>query len=215
MKRNLLMFFLIFTFSFFLMSIRSSAKQLCTYSITENDQDFINYFRQNIYNSKDYKEWFDKGKYVLISSGSNDNYWSIFLSSKYICVNEDGANYFQKGSFVAQAMMKRNSFNNFYFHITFDDKSSLAGSASRYFGSDLIYSNYDIPTFSCNSNGTYSVNSDKIFFQRPSLSMAEAVQEIPKKMRIQARQVIPMAVFCLALLISLNVLSRKLYPFLH
>ena len=217
MKRNLLMFFLIFTFSFFLMNTRSSAKQLCTYSITEDDQNFISYFKKNIYKNDTYKDWFDNYKYVLIAVVGSSDCWSIQLSTKPFAVNTNKYNLFQSGAKFAEAMIKTdNHCQSCWFHIPFRVSTpSNLPYASLYFGNKLIYSNYDVPSFSINDDGTYTVNNDEVFFQRPSLSMAEAVQEIPTKMRIQARQVIPTAVFCLALLISLKILSRKLYLFLR
>lgn len=70
---------------------------------------------------------------------------------------------------------------------------------------DSFYSTLDI----------YNRNEDTIFFQRPVTPVELALEELPETVNSQTAVILTIAIACLALLITLSVLRKKLPIFLH
>lgn len=188
----------------------ASTQQVCDYKLTEQDQDFVAWYKENV--AKD--DFYKKYDYVLITHGSD--YYSIFYSDKPLYSTKDGYNCFPSGTNAISDMFNVVS-GGYSQHIVNSEITWSKTSVSAFFGSDYIFSNYNISVvdWTKDNEGNITLSpSGEVFFLKPLLPVATMVQELPKVLKIQVREIVVVAVGCLALLIGSLVLLPKLRHFL-
>lgn len=188
----------------------ASTQQVCDYKITEQDQDFVAWYKKNVVDN----DYYNKLDYVVIVSGGD--YYSVFYSDKPLYSTDNGMNCFPAGTSTIEDMFKVDS-GSYSTHIV-NHKSTWADNyASAYFSSKYVFSNYNISVVDAvrDNDGKVSFSpTGKVFFLKPLLPVATMVQELPKVLKIQVREIVVVAVGCLALLIGSIVLLPKLRLFL-
>lgn len=188
-----------------------AAKQECDYKITEADQDFITWFKANMYGSERLKQ------YVYIRSMGDS--WSVVSSDRplrKIKIRDSWLDNIEPGTTYGSSIIKKVG-NGYTTHTDFSysvaDDNCVGVS---WFGNDLIWSNYNVLSGVgvVKDNKYYFEPSDTVFFSQP-LNWTDNIKEIPKVVRVQARVIILVVVSCLALLIGCLTLLPRLKVFLH
>lgn len=188
-----------------------AAKQECDYKISESDQDFITWFKANMYGSERLKQ------YVYISS-MNDS-WIVVSSDRPLCkikIRDSWFDNIEPGTTYGSSIIKKvgngyTTHTDFSYSVADDNYVGVA-----YFSNELIWSNYNVSSGVgvVKDNKYYFEPSDTVFFSQP-LNWTDNIKEIPKVVRVQAREIIPIVVSCLALLIGCLTLLPRLKVFLH
>lgn len=189
----------------------ASTHQVCDYKITEQDQDFIAWYKENIVNNDGIR----KEDYVTIVSGSG--YYCIYYTSKPLYQTVDGYNAFQVATVGYQDMYNVDSSGSYSPHIINQSLPFKDGHVGKMFSPNFIFTNYNVNQveWKKDENGNYTFSpTGEVFFLKPLLPVATLAQEIPKVVKIQVREIVVVAVCCLALLIGSTVLLPKLRLFL-
>ena len=187
-----------------------AAKQECDYKITEADQDFIVWARDNIFKKDNIKQ------YVYVTSLGDA--WCVVSSDKPLkkaYVNDHWCDLIETGTTYSDAIIKGKN-GSYLFHTDFSYATAKEDMFVSYYGVKLLWSNYDV------KGGTAKVvdgkwvcdSTDTVFFSQP-LNWTDSIKELPKVVRIQTREVLTVAVFWMALLIGCLVFLPKLRNFLH
>lgn len=190
----------------------ASTHQVCDYKITEQDQDFIAWYKENVAKN----DYYNKYDYVVIVSGGTGNFYSVFYSDKPLYSTAEGGNCFPSGTHIIKNHFKVVS-GGYSGHIVNSETTWSDNYASAYFGSNYVFSNYNISVVDVSVSNDGKVSFDptgEVFFLKPLLPVATVAQELPKVVRIQVREIVVVAVCCLALLIGSTVLLPKLRLFL-
>lgn len=190
----------------------ASTQQVCDYKITEQDQDFVAWYKENVAKNDNYKKY----DYVVIVSGSSGDYYSVFYSDKPLYSTKSGANCFPTGTHTINDLFNVVS-GGYSQHIVNQENTWSDATASSYFGYNYIFSNYNISVVDATRDNDGKVSfspTGEVFFLKPLLPVATMVQELPKVLKIQAREIVVVAVCCLALLIGSTVLLPRLRLFL-
>ena len=187
-----------------------AAKQECDYKITEADQDFIVWAKDNIFKKDNIKQ------YVYVRSMGDA--WSVVSSDKTLkkfCILDCWSDLIETGVTYGSAIIKGGD-GSYYYHTNFSYATAKEDMYVSYFGNELIWSNYDVKggTAKVVDNKWVCDSTDTVFFSQP-LNWTDSIKEIPKVVRIQAREIIPVVVSCLALLIGCLTLLPRLKVFLH
>lgn len=189
----------------------ASTQQVCDYKLTEQDQDFVAWYKKNVADNERY----NKLDYVVIVSGGD--FYSVYYSDKPLYSTEKGENCFPAGTHTVNNMFKVDSSGSYSEHILNQKNTWSDNYASAYFGSKYVFSNYNISVVDAirDNDGKLSFSpTGKVFFLKPLLPVATMVQELPKVLKIQVREIVVVAVGCLALLIGSIVLLPKLRLYL-
>ena len=139
----------------------ASTQQVCDYKITEQDQDFIAWYKQNIVNNDDIK----KEDYITIVSGSG--YYSIYYSSKPLYQTADGYNAFQVGTVGYQDMYNVDSSGSYSQHFINQSLPFKDGHVGSMFSPNFIFTNYNVNQveWKKDENGNYTFSpTGKVFF---------------------------------------------------
>lgn len=190
----------------------ASTQQVCDYKITEQDQDFVAWYKKNVVDNERY----NKLDYVIIVS-SGDSY-SVYYSDKPLYSTSKGYNCFPAGTHTINTMFKVGNSGSYSEHILNQKNTWSDNYASAYFGSKYVFSNYNISVVDAirDNDGKFTFSpTGEVFFLKPLLPVATMVQELPKVLKIQVREIVVVAVGCLALLIGSIVLLPKLRLFLR
>lgn len=188
----------------------ASTLQVCNYKITEQDQDFVAWYKENVAKNDYYKKY----DYVVIVSGSG--YYSIYYTDKPLYSTKEGYNCFPSGTHAYQDLFQVKS-DGYRQHIINSDSTWSDASCCAQFGANYIFSNYNISVVDATSDNDGKVSfspTGEVFFLKPLLPVATVAQEIPKVVKIQVREIVVVAVCCLALLIGSIVLLPRLRHFL-
>lgn len=191
--------------------VHASTQQVCDYKITEQDQDFVAWYKENIVKNEDIL----KEEYVTIISGSD--YYVIYYTSKPLYQTVDGYNAFQAGTVGYEHFYKVTSSGGYSQHFINQGLPYKDGTVGSIFGKNFVFTNYNVNQVEWNrdENGKYTFSpTGEVFFLKPLLPVATLAQELPKVVKIQVREIVVVAVCCLALLIGLTVLLPKLRHFL-
>jgi len=187
-----------------------AAKQECDYKITEADQDFIVWAKDNIFKKDNIKQ------YVYVTSLGDA--WCVVSSDKPLkkaYVNDHWCDLIETGITYGDAIIKGGN-GSYHYHTDFSYATAKEDKFVSYYGVKLLWSNYDV------KGGTAKVvdgkwvcdSTDTVFFSQP-LNWTDSIKELPKVVRIQTREVLTVAVFWMALLIGCLVFFPKLRNFLH
>ena len=187
-----------------------AAKQECDYKITEADQDFIVWAKDNIFKKDNIKQ------YVYVRSMGDA--WGVVSSDKplkKVYIRDCWFDLIETGVTYGSAIIKGGD-GSYYYHTNFSYDTAKEDMYVSYFGNELIWSNYDVKggTAKVVDNKWVCDSTDTVFFSQP-LNWTDSIKEIPKVVRIQAREIIPVVVSCLALLIGCLTLLPRLKVFLH
>nr|DAQ01723.1 MAG TPA: hypothetical protein [Inoviridae sp.] len=187
-----------------------AAKQECDYKITEADQDFIVWAKDNIFKKDNIKQ------YVYVRSMGDA--WSVVSSDKplkKVYIRDCWFDLIETGVTYGSAIIKGGD-GSYYYHTNFSYATAKEDMYVSYFGNELIWSNYDVKggTAKVVDNKWVCDSTDTVFFSQP-LNWTDSIKEIPKVVRIQAREIIPVVVSCLALSIGCLTLLPRLKVFLH
>lgn len=187
-----------------------AAKQECDYKITETDQDFIVWAKDNIFKKDNIKQ------YVYVRSMGDT--WSVVSSDKplkKVYIRDCWFDLIETGVTYGSAIIKGGD-GSYYYHTNFSYATAKEDMYVSYFGNELIWSNYDVKggTAKVVDNKWVCDSTDTVFFSQP-LNWTDSIKEIPKVVRIQAREIIPVVVSCLALSIGCLTLLPRLKVFLH
>lgn len=187
-----------------------AAKQECDYKITEADQDFIVWAKDNILKKDNIKQ------YVYVTSLGDA--WSVISSDKPLkkaYVGDRWCDLIETGTTYGNAIIKGGN-GSYHNHTNFSYATAKEDMIVSYFGTDLIWSNYDVKggTAKVVDNKWVCDSTDTVFFSQP-VNWTDNIKELPKVVRIQTREVLTVAVFWMALLIGCLVFLPKLRNFLH
>lgn len=188
----------------------ASTQQVCDYKITEQDQDFVAWYKENVADN----DYYNKLDYVVIVSGGT--FYSVYYSDKPLYSTGNGANCFSAGTHTIQHLFNVDS-GAYRVHIVNSEYTWSDNYVGAQFGSNFVFSNYNISVvdFAKDNDGKISFSpTGKVFFLKPLLPVATVAQELPKVVKIQVREIVVVAVGCLALLIGSIVLLPKLRHFL-
>lgn len=188
-----------------------AAKQECDYKITEADQDFIVWAKDNIFKKDDIKQYV----YVL----SMGDAWVVVSSDKplkKVLIDGKWSDWIEPDTTLGDAIIKGSN-GSYWYHTNFSFSKTDDGylGISTY-GNDLIWSNYDVRggTAKLVDNKWVCDSADTVFFSQP-VNWTDNIKELPKVVRIQTREILTVAVFWMALLIGCLVFLPKLRNFLH
>lgn len=187
-----------------------AAKQECDYKITEADQDFIVWARDNIFKKDNIKQ------YVYVTSLGDA--WCVVSSDKPLkkaYLSDHWCDLIETGTTYSDAIIKGKN-GSYSFHTDFSYRTAGEDMFVSYYGTELLWSNYDV------KGGTAKVvdgkwvcdSTDTVFFSQP-LNWTDSIKELPKVVRIQTRETLTVAVFWMALSIGCLVFFPKLRNFLH
>lgn len=187
-----------------------AAKQECNYKITEADQDFIVWAKDNIFKKDDIKQ------YVYVTSLGDA--WNVVSSDKPLkkaYVRDYWCDLIETGTTYGSAIIKVKN-GSYWYHTDFSYSTAKEDMFVSYFGVDLLWSNYDVKggTAKVVDNKWVCDSTDTVFFSQP-LNWTDSIKELPKVVRIQTRETLTVAVFWMALLIGCLVFLPKLRNFLH
>lgn len=197
-------------FVFWSTPAHASTQQVCDYKITEQDQDFIAWYKKNVADN----DYYNKLDYVAIVSGGD--YYSVYYSDKPLYSTVNGANCFPAGTHTIEHMFIVDS-GAYSGHIVNSKRTWSDNYSGAQFSPNFVFSNYNISVvdFTKDNDGKVSFSpTGKVFFLKPLLPVATVAQELPKVVKIQVREIVVVAVGCLALLIGSIVLLPKLHHFL-
>ena len=187
-----------------------AAKQECDYKITEADQDFIVWAKDNIFKKDNIKQ------YVYVTSLGDA--WCVVSSDKPLkkaYVSDYWCDLIETGITYGDAIIEGEN-GSYHYHTDFLYATAKEDKFVSYYGTKLLWSNYDV------KGGTAKVvdgkwvcdSTDTVFFSQP-LNWTDSIKELPKVVRIQTRETLTVAVFWMALLIGCLVFLPKLRNFLH
>lgn len=187
-----------------------AAKQECAYKITEADQDFIVWAKDNIFKKDNIKQ------YVYVTSLGDS--WNVVSSDKPLkkaYVRDYWCDLIETGTVYGSAIIKVKD-GSYWYHTDFFYSTAKEDMFVSYFGGDLLWSNYDVKggTAKVVDNKWVCDSTDTVFFSQP-VNWTDNIKELPKVVRIQTREVLTVAVFWMALLIGCLVFLPKLKNFLH
>lgn len=187
-----------------------AAKQECDYKITEADQDFIVWARDNIFKKDIIKQ------YVYVTSLGDA--WCVVSSDKPLkkaYMNDHWCDLIETGTTYGDAIIKGGN-GSYYYHADFSYATAKEDEFVSYYGTELLWSNYDVKggTAKVVDNKWVCDSTDTVFFSQP-LNWTDSIKELPKVVRIQTRETLTVAVFWMALLIGCLVFFPKLRNFLH
>lgn len=187
-----------------------AAKQECGYKITESDQDFIVWAKDNIFKKDNIKQ------YVYVRSMGDS--WCVVSSDKplkKVLIDGRWSDWIELGTTFGSAIIKGSN-GSYWYHTDFSYRTAGENIIASYFGNELLWSNYDVKggTAKVVDNKWVCDSTDTVFFSQP-LNWTDSIKEIPKVVRIQAREIILVVVSCLALLIGCLTLLPRLKVFLH
>lgn len=187
-----------------------AAKQECGYKITEADQDFIVWAKDNIFKKDNIKQ------YVYVRSMVDA--WCVVSSDKplkKVLIDGKWSDWIEPGTTFSSAIIKGSN-GSYWYHTDFSYRTAGENIFASYFGNELLWSNYDVKggTAKVVDNKWVCDSTDTVFFSQP-LNWTDSIKEIPKVVRIQTREIIPVVVSCLALLIGCLTLLPRLKVFLH
>ena len=187
-----------------------AAKQECGYKITEADQDFIVWAKDNIFKKDNIKQ------YVYVRSMVDA--WCVVSSDKplkKVLIDGKWSDWIEPGTTFSSAIIKGSN-GSYWYHTDFSYITAGENIFASYFGNELFWSNYDVKggTAKVVDNKWVCDSADTVFFSQP-VNWTDSIKEIPKVVRIQAREIIPVVVSCLALLIGCLTLLPRLKVFLH
>lgn len=187
-----------------------AAKQECGYKITEADQDFIVWAKDNIFKKDNIKQ------YVYVRSMGDA--WCVVSSDKplkKVLIDGKWSDWIEPGTTFSSAIIKGSN-GSYWYHTDFSYRTAVENIFASYFGNELLWSNYDVKggTAKVVDNKWVCDSTDTVFFSQP-LNWTDSIKEIPKVVRIQTREIIPVVVSCLALLIGCLTLLPRLKVFLH
>lgn len=187
-----------------------AAKQECDYKITEADQDFIVWAKDNIFKKDDIKQ------YVYVRSMGDA--WVVVSSDKplkKVLIDGEWSDWIEPGTTFSSAIIKGSN-GSYWYHTDFSYRTAVENIFASYFGNELLWSNYDVKggTAKVVDNKWVCDSTDTVFFSQP-VNWTDSIKELPKVVRIQAREIIPVVVSCLALLIGCLTLLPRLKVFLH
>lgn len=187
-----------------------AAKQECGYKITEADQDFIVWAKDNIFKKDNIKQ------YVYVTSLGDA--WCVVSSDKplkkaYVC--DHWCDLIETGITYGDAIIKGGN-GSYYYHTDFSYATAKEDKLVSYYGTELLWSNYDVKggTAKVVDNKWVCDSTDTVFFSQP-LNWTDSIKELPKVVRIQTREILTVAVFWMALLIGCLVFLPKLRNSLH
>lgn len=187
-----------------------AAKQECNYKITEADQDFIVWAKDNIFKKDDIKQ------YVYVTSLGDA--WNVVSSDKPLkkaYVRDHWCDLIETGTTYGSSIIKGKN-GSYWYHTDFSYSTAKEDMFVLYFGGNLLWSNYDVKggTAKVVDNKWVCDSTDTVFFSQP-LNWTDSIKELPKVVRIQTRETLTVAVFWMALLIGCLVFLPKLRNFLH
>lgn len=187
-----------------------AAKQECNYKITEADQDFIVWAKDNIFKKDDIKQ------YVYVTS--LDDAWNVVSSDKPLkkaYVRDYWCDLIETGTTYGSSIIKGKN-GSYWYHTDFSYSTAKEDMLDSHFGNELLWSNYDVKggTAKLVDNKWVCDSTDTVFFSQP-LNWTDSIKELPKVVRIQTRETLTVAVFWMALLIGCLVFLPKLRNFLH
>ena len=187
-----------------------AAKQECDYKITEADQDFIVWAKDNIFKKDNIKQ------YVYVTSLGNS--WDVVSSDKplkKVYMNDRWYDLIETGTTYSGAIIKGGN-GSYYYHTDFSYATAKEDMFVSYYGTELLWSNYDVKggTAKVVDNKWVCDSTDTVFFSQP-LNWTDSIKELPKVVRIQTRETLTVVVFWMALLIGCLVFLPKLRNFLH
>jgi hypothetical protein len=187
-----------------------AAKQECGYKITESDQDFIVWAKDNIFKKDNIKQ------YVYVRSMGDS--WCVVSSDKplkKVLIDGRWSDWIEPGTTFGSAIIK-DSNGSYWYHTDFSYRTAGENIFASYFGNELLWSNYDVKggTAKVVDNKWVCDSTDTVFFSQP-VNWTDSIKELPKVVRIQTREILTVAVFWMALLIGCLVFLPKLRNFLH
>lgn len=187
-----------------------AAKQECDYKITEADQDFIVWAKDNIFKKDNIKQ------YVYVTSLGDA--WSVVSSDKplkKVYVGDHWYDLIETGITYGSAIIEGEN-GSYYYHTDFSYATAKEDKFASYYGTKLLWSNYDVKggTAKVVDNKWVCDSTDTVFFSQP-VNWTDNIKELPKVVRIQTREILTVAVFWMALLIGCLVFLPKLRNFLH
>lgn len=187
-----------------------AAKQECDYKITEADQDFIVWAKDNIFKKDNIKQ------YVYVTSFGDS--WCVVSSDKPLkkaYVRDYWCDLIETGIMYGSAIIKGKN-GSYYYHTDFSYATAEEDMYVSYYGGNLLWSNYDVKggTAKIVNNKWVCDSTDTVFFSQP-VNWTDNIKELPKVVRIQTREILTVAAFWMALLIGCLVFLPKLRNFLH
>ena len=166
-----------------------AAKQECDYKITEADQDFIVWVKDNIFKKDDIKQ------YVYVRSMGDA--WVVVSSDKplkKVLIDGKWSDWIEPGTTLGDAIIKGSN-GSYWYHTNFSFSKTDDGylGISTY-GNDLIWSNYDVRggTAKLVDNKWVCDSADTVFFSQP-VNWTDNIKELPKVVRIQTREILTVA----------------------
>ena len=211
MRNVLLAFAFCFVCALFVgMSPVYAAKQECDYKITEADQDFIVWAKDNVFKKDNIKQ------YVYVTSLGDA--WCVVSSDKPLkkaYARDRWYDLIETGITYGDAIIKGGN-GSYYYHTDFSYATAKEDRLVSYYGTKLLWSNYDVKggTAKVVDNKWVCDSTDTVFFSQP-LNWTDSIKELPKVVRIQTREILTVAVFWMALLIGCLVFLPKLRNSLH
>jgi len=211
MRNVLLAFAFCFVCALFVgMSPVYAAKQECDYKITEADQDFIVWAKDNVFKKDNIKQ------YVYVTSLGDA--WCVVSSDKPLkkaYARDRWYDLIETGITYGDAIIKGGN-GSYYYHTDFSYATAKEDKLVSYYGTELLWSNYDVKggTAKVVDNKWVCDSTDTVFFSQP-LNWTDSIKELPKVVRIQTREILTVAVFWMALLIGCLVFLPKLRNSLH
>ena len=127
-----------------------AAKQECGYKITEADQDFIVWAKDNIFKKDDIKQ------YVYVTSLGDA--WNVVSSDKPLkkaYVRDYWCDLIETGTTYGSAIIKGKN-GSYWYHTDFSYSTAKEDMFVSYFGGNLLWSNYDV------KGGTAKVVDNKL-----------------------------------------------------
>lgn len=187
-----------------------AAKQECGYKITEADQDFIVWAKDNVFKKDNIKQ------YVYVTSLGDA--WCVVSSDKPLkkaYARDRWYDLIETGITYGDAIIKGGN-GSYYYHTDFSYATAKEDRLVSYYGTKLLWSNYDVKggTAKVVDNKWVCDSTDTVFFSQP-LNWTDNIKELPKVVRIQTREILTVAVFWMALLIGCLVFLPKLRNSLH
>lgn len=187
-----------------------AAKQECNYKITEADQNFIVWAKDNIFKKDNIKQ------YVYVCSMGDA--WLVASSDrplKKAYLNNSWCDLIEAGTVYGSAIINGKD-GSYWYHTDFSYVTAKEDKLVSYFDNDLMWSNYDVKggTAKVVDNKWVCDSTDTVFFSQP-VNWTDNIKELPKVVRIQTREILTVAVFWMALLIGCLVFLPKLRNFLH
>ena len=137
-----------------------AAKQECNYKITEADQDFIVWAKDNVFKKDDIKQ------YVYVTSLGDA--WNVVSSDKPLkkaYVRDYWCDLIETGTTYGSAIIKGEN-GSYWYHTDFSYSTAKEDMFVLYFGRNLLWSNYDVKggTAKVVDNKWVCDSTDTVFF---------------------------------------------------